>query len=86
MDPREYRTHILVDSVKRLSKVASWHRRQGGRKANEHIRIADTLSDEGAAQIAILRARGEAGDESAQFTADNPPTFGRQAWMDLPTP
>ena len=86
MDSKDLRTHILVDSIKRLSKVASWHRRQGGRKANDHVRIADALSDEGATQIAILRDRGEAGDESAKFAAANPPTFGRQAWMDLPTP
>jgi hypothetical protein len=85
VDPNNLRTHILVDSIKRLSKIASWHRRQGGRKANEHVRIADALSDEGATQIAVLRSRGEGGDEVAKFAADNPPTFGRQAWMDLPT-
>lgn len=82
MDPNDLRTHVLVDSVKRLSKQASWYRRQGGRRANDMVRIANSLTDEARGQIAVLEERAKKGDEAARFLVDHMPTFGIQPGME----
>lgn len=78
MDPKELSTAVLLDSVRRLSKVASWHRRQGGRHADGHVRIANELTEHAQGEIDELQARAVLGDEEAERIIKRPPTFGIQ--------
>lgn len=78
MKAEDLTTAVLLDSVRRLSKVAAWHRRQGGRHADGHVRIANSLAEEGQGQIDELKARAVMGDEEANAIVERPPTFGIQ--------
>lgn len=78
MDPKDLSTAVLLDSVRRLSKVASWHRRRGGRHADGHVRIANTLAEHAQGEIDELEARAVLGDEEARSILERRPTFGIQ--------
>lgn len=78
MLPSELSTPVLLDSVRRLSKTSAWHRRQGGRHADGHVRIANALAEEGQGQIDELMARADKGDEEASTIVKRLPTFGIQ--------
>lgn len=72
-------TLILGDSVRRLAQVAAWHRRQGGKHADGHVRIANTLTTTALERVAMLRTRAEDGDEQAVTLLQRLPHFGLQA-------
>jgi len=86
MDPNGLRTHILKDSIRRLSQQAAWYRRQRGRKEKDYVRIANALTEEGEKQLDVLRKRAAEGDESARYVVENRPSFGIQPPLDLPSP
>lgn len=78
MLPTNLSTEVLLDSVRRLSKLSAWHRRQHGRHAEGHVRIANALAEEAQGQVNELQARVVLGDEDAKSIIERPPTFGIQ--------
>lgn len=86
MELHDTRTHILVDSVRRLARQAAWYRRQVGRKQKDYVRIANQLTDHAMTEVEELRQRAKDGDEAAQYMIDHLPQMGEQREIVPPVP
>lgn len=83
MSERELKAYLIHDSIRRLAKVASWHRRQTGRHADGHQRIANELTAEALAKVDLLRERASKGDEEANVCLKRVPMVGLQPPLDV---